>query len=735
MQIIAKRLAQAEIKEESEELRLQLIQQIKGFIKKFKSSDGKEDLILTSYNDIIDVLIRTVRDPYHQVQRESCEVIVALASGAPCFRYRAEVLVKHLSLMLGHRYTVNRVAAIRALVDCALHILTNNNCVANIIMDISRLLMDDVPMVRLECGRAGVRFGMELRDRYSHFPKILPLILNCLRDPIEDVRTEISAAWLKVGELYYKENENDMKQYLIVDKVPENYPENIQRPTFQCRQLVQRHLQIVNVILIEMEEWKDEVRLHSLYLLEQVVIHSEKLFSTQFSEVYPVLAHTCADFNPDVAKEASKIAVLLGNLLEFNAWYEFAFNQLCNQMNLAHLICFSSLFKNAPTEKAEKLEPITKILLDGAFYHGFSGNLSKKIVVQKELLNFSKSIIEALEIKAQDKSSPDLAVEQNLYCIAMKVIALTEDEETLQLGYDVIYQLFSAVNTHIDDLHERHLQHYLEQIDGLDIEAEELSDPVMLLTGIIQSAGLYYTNVDLVQSKILTGIKHAAAEGKVKIFASVASAVMSWEQRTKSSVGIDEQFEKLKQFIAEVVKPSLEWSAGTGAETIRCMGTACLCAVTQYVNPTVSAKLIEEYLPDIIPLIDDNEPKTRFYAVRTLLNVGELDESNLKQIAFALLSRLDDSYQDVRLTTAKCLGKLRPKPDTNCDWETLLAQIINRMIIFCEAPEKKLKEELMDSLKEIQKRDPEIYLKQVANQKDEWTAIKDQLMKLTISES
>lgn len=731
MQIIAKRLAQAEIKEESEELRLQLVQQIRSLVDKFKSSGAKEDLILTAYNDIIDVLVRTVRDPYHLVQRESCEVVVALANGAPCFRYRAEVLVKHLKLMLGHRYTVNRVAAIRALVECALHILTNNNCVVNIIMDICRLLMDDVPMVRLECGRAGIRFGLELKDRYSNFSKILPLILCCLRDPIEDVRTEIAAGWIKVGELYYNENEEDMKKYLLVDKVPENYPDSIQRPTFQCRQLVQRHLQMVGIILHEMEEWQENVRLHSVKLLEQVVLHSEKLFATQFPEVYPVLAYTCVDHESEIAKESIHVATLLGHLLEFDAWFEFALVQLETLTNLAHLVCFGTLFKAASDEKAQKLEPISKVLLDSSFYHGTAVQLPKKARMHQELLNLAKSMIEALK-KTSNKSD---STEQNLYCVSMKVISLTTEDEIVKMGQDVIYQLANAAGIHVDELHQRHLQHYLDLIDGLDVDTEEISDPVILLCGVIQNTGLHFSNIDLLQPKILIALTHAPPEGKIKIFASIAAAIHCWDNSKSSTIAThDEQFDRLKIFVTDVVRPSLQWSAGTGAESVRCMASACFCAITQFVDPVIGAKLIEEFATDIVALIDDNEPKTRCYAVRTLLNVGELDEAKLKPLVFAVMSRLDDSNQDVRLVTATVLGRLRPKKDEKFDWEALLSQIINRMIIFCEAPETKLREKLLESLKEIQKRDPDIYLKQVSSQKDEWTAVKEMLMKLNITE-
>lgn len=52
-----------------------------------------------------------------------------------------------------------------------------------------------------------------------------------------------------------------------------------------------------------MEDWKEDVRLHSTKLLKQVVLHSEKVLVSKFIEINPVLAKTCNDPEKDVAHE------------------------------------------------------------------------------------------------------------------------------------------------------------------------------------------------------------------------------------------------------------------------------------------------------------------------------------------------------------------------------------------------------------------------------------------------
>lgn len=390
--ILSQRLSQAEIIEESEELRLQLIQQLHDLIRKFQQEENSnEDLILKAYNDIIDILIRTIKDPYPTIQKESCEIVKSLAKATPSFRYRAEVLTKPITLMLQHRYSANRAVAIETLAIVVLNIQTNDDKVGNIIMDLSKSLMDDVPIVRRECGRAGILLGLELKDRYSHFSKILPLILCCLVDETETVRSEIQAGWVRVGARYYDENAEELKQRELIDKIPESYPSEIERPTLGCRVLVERNLKMVNIILHEMEDWKEEIRLHSTKLLGQVIIHAEKLFATQFIDAYPVLAKTCVDSERIVAAEAVLITLQLGTFLDYSCWGDFVRKQMLKQPYLGNLKCYTALFTAAPNgEKLKDLKEISETLLDSSI----SQNSNPEY--QAQLLQFIDILSDAL---------------------------------------------------------------------------------------------------------------------------------------------------------------------------------------------------------------------------------------------------------------------------------------------------------------------------------------------------
>lgn len=174
--IIARRIGQSEIVEESEELRLLLVSQLAQVVDKFVSTDPNIDHLAKSYNYIMDIVLKTLLDPYPVVQRRTCDVINILSKATPSFSVRSEQLANPLIAMLSHRQSANRIAAIETLGIVALHI-NNGDVVVKIIVSISPLLMDDIPYVRRECGRVGCRWLMDLRDRYSFFERILPLVL------------------------------------------------------------------------------------------------------------------------------------------------------------------------------------------------------------------------------------------------------------------------------------------------------------------------------------------------------------------------------------------------------------------------------------------------------------------------------------------------------------------------------------------------------------------------------
>lgn len=131
------------------------------------------------------------------------------------------------------------------------------------------------------------------------------------------------------------------------------------------------------------------------------------------------------------------------------------------------------------------------------------------------------------------------------------------------------------------------------------------------------------------------------------------------------------------------------------------MATGVLCSLAQGTSKENARKIVESLMVPLVSLIDDNGIATRSYTLKILMYVGSLKYDQLKTLASALLSRLDDAGSEVRVKAANCLGTLELKDDDDEFkemWESLVKQIFNTMIIHLESPEIELRNALTQSI-------------------------------------
>lgn len=493
--VIAKRLAVQEVVEESEEMRLQLLKQLYFIIDKYKDlnitgsvrahSDG-DDRLLKPYNDIIDILKICLMDSYPAILKECCEIIELVAIASPSFHYRAEALANPLVTMFKHRHSTIRVAAIKALGIVALNIHSNADMIKRIIKEISPLVMDPVPSVRRECGRVGCQFLLKMRDRYSHFERILPLVLCCLSDEIDEVREEIQKSWEHAGELYYEENQTELQNLNLIESSLDNYPKLIEkRPSIGCRALVRKSLQVLNSILHEMEDWKEDVRLHSTKLLMQIVIHSEDHLSTKYYDINAVLCKTCQDSDPAVAKLALQVAEVIGFFVNQATWSKYIFEELkTRQSKLGIIKCLNTLYRASYDEnRFGNLLELTEILLDSSICHNTSS------IFQTELIQLLDALIYGISSSTVDNKEN---IERNFYIITLKMTSIAYDNDTIRSkGMTTLNHIVNeCMLENLSRMHKKHLKGALDTLDLLDKANNESSEQVMILYGIICICGV-----------------------------------------------------------------------------------------------------------------------------------------------------------------------------------------------------------------------------------------------------
>lgn len=175
---LAQILGQQETLEKSEEIRLVFVKQLLSLLNRF-IKDGHENTIHECYADIVRIVSRALNDDYAAIQREACECVISLASSAHPYAFEkyAEILANALYGMLTHKHSQSRIAAIDALAQVALYVSAKNDILSNLIMQVSPLLMDSMPLVRLACGKMGTLLLLNLKDRYSFFERLIPLVL------------------------------------------------------------------------------------------------------------------------------------------------------------------------------------------------------------------------------------------------------------------------------------------------------------------------------------------------------------------------------------------------------------------------------------------------------------------------------------------------------------------------------------------------------------------------------
>lgn len=503
--VIARRFTSNEAAEESEEMRLQLLNQLHFIIGKYAEfnktgtirghTDG-DDPILKPYNDIIDVLKESLQDNYPAILKESCEVIKVTAEASPSFHYRAESLVNPLAALLHHRHSPIRIAAIEALGIVALNIYSNAEAVKKIIQGISPLVMDQQAYVRRECGRVGCLFLMKLRDRYGLFERIMPLVLTGLNDDTSEVRDEIRRLWIDAGELYYQENQADLQDLEMIDKIPDNYPPHLQRPTLGCRAMVKRALQVLNSILHEMEDWKDDVRLHSTKLLMQVVIHCENNLETKYYDINAVLCKTCQDKENEVSECALEVAKLVGFFVNPATWVKYLFDELkIRQSKLGVVKCASAMFESSFNEnRYEKLNQLSELFLDSAFCQ------SENEIFQTEFMKFLNIVIKGVNDENDEETF------KNFYIVVLSSTTVSYDNETIRtFGIETLHELcaMSSRIKSVNELHEKYLKNALDTLTLLDgTNTSDQFEQVSILYGIICLCSFQVRKIELQESNI-----------------------------------------------------------------------------------------------------------------------------------------------------------------------------------------------------------------------------------------
>lgn len=311
----------------------------------------------------------------------------------------------------------------------------------------------------------------------------------------------------------------------LVDKRPSNYPENIVRPTIGCRAIMERSIRMIQCILKEMQDWKEEVRFHSVKLLYQVILHSEMAIIAKFIEIFPILSKCCCDKEKPIVAEARKSSCLLGNLLNFTDWITPALDELKKSTNLGVLICFSELFQGAHVSvKSKNIKEILQLLADPSKCQNLKSEYQSELL---ELIDHLCNLYLSNEHQLENlnlNTSETGKIEQLFYEIILKIIALSlsPDAADVHEKGTLILSKLAKNPLELSELHGKYLKNILESIEDLDTENSERAEPIILLYGLLCFCGFQHEYLETAKVCIKMVMENSGPGAKIKILSGIS---------------------------------------------------------------------------------------------------------------------------------------------------------------------------------------------------------------------
>nr|XP_058894508.1 dynein axonemal assembly factor 5 isoform X2 [Kogia breviceps] len=276
--------------EACEELRLALVQLLHLAVRLSGAA------LAPHLDDAVRVLRCTLLDPFAAVRRESCECLAGLARATPDhFHMQSESLIGPLMQSISHQHWKVRVAVIEA--TGVVIQFGSGKSVDDVLPHFAQRLFDDVPQVRQAVTRVVGGWLLSLRDRYSFFHRLIPLLLSGFDDEIPEIACEAAGLWEQVGLRWQMENAEELQDKLdFAGPPPPHHPSPGSRPGLGCRELVFRNLsKILPAICHDITDWVVGTRVKSAQLLAVLLLHAEAHVTQHLEPVLRTLLRACAD--------------------------------------------------------------------------------------------------------------------------------------------------------------------------------------------------------------------------------------------------------------------------------------------------------------------------------------------------------------------------------------------------------------------------------------------------------
>ncbi|EDQ87966.1 uncharacterized protein MONBRDRAFT_33000 [Monosiga brevicollis MX1] len=685
--VLVARLGGKEVQETVEELRAALMQQVERVI----DTQSGQDLGIY-IDEWLQVFRKMIDDEFAEVKRMGCRCTVLLARKTPeRFHMAAGQLVPPLQAALVHQHTKVRAVAVRALGAVVQY--GQNKLLDDVRTNMSQRVMDHSPTVRKAVYTIAGRWLCELRDRYSYWHKLLPMLLPGETDEVEELRVLSREAFIKAGRLYEQENEERLKDQLDF-RASDNDGAAVSAP-LGCRELVKECFsKIFPGLLKDMIEWTADTRRQAARLMHTLLRYEGKNVTMHLQKVVGGLMQACLDEEPDIAKLVVECGEEIGRSAAFEA-------------------CAAVIYPVLRDAGASERQHAAALIMLAAFVRGADVT---------DMSTQAAALCHALAEANVRESASRMVQEELLLCIA-----------------DVIDKLQDQVAPHGLELFHATLS-VSALSKGLDAEVEvALQRLATAMAFLLSTLSLFFNALfKAVRAGVCIGMAmidhtHAAncqpekdVEVRIRFFTLLGRLLT----HAREGINADGKLSShTRTIIKQLVCPNLVWQSGDKAQAVRVASLSCLWSLLR--TETVSHEDILDVAADLLPLLvssmEDSAVASRVLAVRVLEEIfrlhGTLFQASyetydrLHKLYPDLLRRLDDSDNDVRLLTCQAwIAYLRIMDHDTYDNDLYKAHseaIFRGLLIHLDDPDERVQDAVEAALQAGAKVNEEIFREQI----------------------
>ncbi|XP_034396317.1 dynein assembly factor 5, axonemal-like [Cyclopterus lumpus] len=648
---LAQRLGEKELLEPAEELRLSAVELLTLTVEVC-------GVHLAPYlTDVVHILQRTVVDPFPDARRESCKCAALFAKCVPeHFHMQAESLVKPLMQTISHQHSRVRVSAIEATGAVIQHGTGKN--MDDVLSHLAQRLFDDSPQVRRAVTAVVGDWLLHMRDRYSYFHKLIPLLLSGVDDEIPEIRLLSADLWRQVGAQWEKENEDEIKDKMdFLLSPPPFYPTGVERPGLGCRELVVRNLgRLVPAITHDLTDWLVPTRVRTSQLLSVLLLHAEDHSTQHLQPLLATLYSVCTDTERDVVSNCLAAAKLLGTFVPPVVFLKLLLDHVTSPYSPSHpwaplMVLTAVLGGCSPTV----LQPHLKKIAD---------TLSQPDVCQEyQQVVYLDQLLACVDVLLRHCESDHGSVSLQLLQVLVTVQSFSTEPRLSEKAVESV-QLLSTVQG-LDSAMELYRQHMGQLLDWLSGSVNTWSSyspqRLQLHIIVIQSGPVIGEFVGPLMPLLFSCLHpDRDPEMRMSIFTMLAKLLLDATNTLDSKGRFRDESER---FLSDVLLPNLVWRAGRIAAAVRTSALSCLLALL-HGGATTPGQLLcleEKLRSQVLSALEEDSQVGRLLACRSLSVILRLIGTNLhpealNQIYPALLKRLDDSSEEVRGVALQALG-------------------------------------------------------------------------------